>query len=253
MQDAYSFDKDKESLDASFDKIIRAYKDIFKEMDIPAIPVKASSGLMGGADSYEFMVISPSGEDEIVFCSKCGFAANVEVFKKVDSCPECKNELEVKKTIEVAHAFKLGTKYSETMNVLYEDKNGDKHYVQMGCYGIGEERLMATAVEISYDDKGIIWPKAMAPFAVHLVSLRGGEGVADKIYEDLQKQKIEVLYDDRQDKSAGEKFADCDLIGIPTRIVLSERTLKENSVEIKERNSKETKLVKIDEIAKYIK
>src|SRR4030042_2257636 len=175
MQDAYSFDKDEKGLNESFEKMIGAYKDIFKKIGIPAIPVKASSGLMGGAGSYEFMVISSSGEDEIVFCQKCGFAANREVFKEKDICPECNGKMEIKKSIEIAHAFKLGEKYSKAMNILYEDGKGKKHYVQMGCYGIGEERLMATVVEISHDERGIIWPESIAPFNVHLLSLLGAE------------------------------------------------------------------------------
>ncbi|MDD5145003.1 MAG: His/Gly/Thr/Pro-type tRNA ligase C-terminal domain-containing protein [Candidatus Pacebacteria bacterium] len=251
MQDAYSFDKDEKGLDSSFDKMIGVYKNIFEKMDIPAIAVKASAGLMGGADSYEFMVVSSSGEDEIVFCSKCGFGANVEIFKKGDECPECKNATEIKKSIEVGHAFKLGTKYSKAMNIMYEDSKGEKHYVQMGCYGIGMERLIATAVEISHDERGIIWPKTIAPFNVHLLSLRGGEKAADKLYQDLEKEGIEVFYDDMEDKSAGEKFADADLIGIPLRIVVSERTIKEDSVEVKERDKKETKLIKLKELIDY--
>jgi prolyl-tRNA synthetase len=169
--------------------------------------------------------------------------------------------MEIKRTIEVAHAFKLGTKYSQAMNILWEDKRSEKHLVQMGCYGIGLERAIATIIEVNHDDKGIIWPSSVAPFDVHLLALGSGKKaienkikrVSEKLYQDLQKAKIEVLYDDRQDKSAGEKFADADLIGIPLRLVVSERTIKQNCAELKERSGEKTKLVKLNQIKDYVK
>ncbi|OIO47326.1 MAG: hypothetical protein AUJ32_03250 [Parcubacteria group bacterium CG1_02_40_82] len=256
MQDAYSFDKDEENLDKSFKKMVEVYNKIFKRIELIAIPVKASTGLMGGSDSYEFMVLAESGEDRIAICPKCNFAANLEVLKNAEKCPQCGTEMKIKRTIEVAHAFKLGTKYSKAMNILYEDKKGKKHFVQMGCYGIGLERAMATIVEIYHDEKGIIWPKEIAPFDVHLLSLGSkNEAIKEKIqmtseklYQELQEVKIEVLYDDRKEKSAGEKFADADLIGIPLRIVVSEKTLKEDSVEIKKRGEKEIQLIKLSDL-----
>jgi len=257
MQDAYSFDKDENGLDKSFQKMVEVYKKIFKRIELPVIPVKASTGLMGGLDSYEFMVIAKSGEDKIAVCPKCKFAANVEILKGKEKCPQCGTKMEIKRTIEVGHAFKLGTKYSKAMDILYEDKKGMKHLVQMGCYGIGLERAMATIVEVHNDEKGIIWPKSVAPFDVHLLSLGSGkktiqdkiQKVSEKLYQNLQKQGAEVLYDDRTN-SAGEKFAEADLIGIPTRIVVSERTLGKNSVEIKERNKKELKIIKLENLLK---
>lgn len=252
MQDAYSFDKDEEGLDKSFQKMISTYKDIFKRMDLPVIPVKASTGIMGGMDSYEFMVISDVGEDEIAICLKCNFAANEEILKIKGKCPKCKGEMEIKKSIEVAHAFKLGDKYSKAMNILYENKKGEKCFVQMGCYGIGLERSIATIIEVHHDEKGIIWPREVAPFQVHLIYLNNAKKEADKLYQDLERRGIEVLYDDRNDKSAGEKFADADLIGIPMRMVVSEKTLARNSVEIKRRGEKEIKLVKISNVVKII-
>lgn len=257
MQDAYSFDKDENGLDKSFQKMVEVYKKIFKRIELPVIPVKASTGLMGGLDSYEFMVIAKSGEDKIAVCPKCKFAANVEILKGKEKCPQCGTKMEIKRTIEVGHAFKLGTKYSKAMDILYEDKKGMKHLVQMGCYGIGLERAMATIVEVHNDEKGIIWPKSVAPFDVHLLALGSGkktiqdkiQKVSEKLYQNLQKQGAEVLYDDRTN-SAGEKFAEADLIGIPTRIVVSERTLGKNSVEIKERNKKELKIIKLENLLK---
>ena len=127
----------------------------------------------------------------------------------------------------------------------------------MGCYGIGLSRAMGAVVEAYNDERGIIWPKSIAPFLAHIIELKSDKktvkNTAEKIYQDLQKQGIEVLYDDREDKSAGEKFAEADMIGIPYRIVVSEKTLAKNSVELKERNKKEFKLVKIKQLAKLLK
>jgi prolyl-tRNA synthetase len=150
----------------------------------------------------------------------------------------------------------LGTKYSEALGLNFKDEDGKEKPVVMGSYGIGPGRLMGTIVEVHHDENGIIWPKEVAPFAVHMIILSESQSVKDtgeKIYKGLSQKGIEVLYDDRQDKSAGEKFADCDLIGLPKRIVVSEKTLAKESVELKERNQKETKLIKLDEIEKYLK
>jgi len=126
----------------------------------------------------------------------------------------------------------------------------------MGCYGIGLGRLMATIVEVHSDEKGIIWPEEVAPFTIHLISLESGKGVkkeAEKIYKNLKEENFEVLYDDREDKSAGEKFADCDLMGVPVRIIVSGKTLAKNCVEIKKRKEKKEKLVKISNLKKSLK
>lgn len=261
MQDAYSFDKDEKGLDQSFRKIVATYKRIFKKMKPEVIPVKASTGAMGGLESYEFMVTSEAGEDEIIICPHCHFAANVEILKTKEKCPQCGGKPEIKKCIEVAHAFKLGTKYSKAMNIYYEDKEGKKHLVQMGCYGIGLERVMATLVEVYHDEKGIIWPPLVAPFDVHLLALESRKEkikekikkVSEKLYRYLQKEKVEILYDDREQKSPGEKFAEADLIGIPYRIVVSEKTLAKNSVEVKKRGDKKIRLIKIKDFSKFLK
>ena len=152
--------------------------------------------------------------------------------------------------IESGHTFNLGTKYSEAMDAHFIDKDGKKKPIVMGCYGIGLGRLMAAIVEVYHDEKGIIWPSSVAPFQIHLIELKAKQE-AEKIYNTLQKKQIEVLYDDRKE-SAGVKFADADLIGIPLRIVVSEKTLKKESVEIKKRSEKKVKLVKIKDILKNV-
>jgi len=257
MKDLYSFHAEKKDLVNFYGKVKNSYFQIFKSCGVPAICVEASSGTIGGELSHEFMVVTETGEDKILLCKKCGFGANVEKVGEIKKCPKCKGILEEKKSIEVGHIFYLGTKYSEAMFANYRSKDGKLKPILMGCYGIGVPRLMATIVEVNHDGKGIIWPKEVAPFQIHLISLPSTKSkcvdkIAEKLYRNLQKRKLEVLYDDRKDKSAGEKFADCDLIGIPLRLVVSEKTLKQNCLEVKKRNEKQTKLVKISNVKSYI-
>lgn len=220
MQDAYSFDvSDKES-DRAYERVFGAYEKIFKKLGLKVKAQKADSGIMGGNLSHEFKMLSSAGEDM----------------------------LDGKPAIELGHTFKLGTKYSKAFNMYFERKNGTKDLVVMGSYGIGLNRVMAAAVEAHHDEKGIIWPQALAPFQAHLVALgKKGDLVkkeADKIYNNLIKSGVEVLYDDRDEKTAGEKFADADLIGIPWRVLVSSKTVQSDSVELKPRSSKKTELVK---------
>ncbi|OGD33212.1 hypothetical protein A2608_03530 [Candidatus Azambacteria bacterium RIFOXYD1_FULL_44_10] len=225
MQDAYSFDKNEKDLDQTYKKIIEAYEKIFKRLEVKIIPVKADSGIMGGSESHEFMALSLAGEDE----------------------------LNGKKAIELGHTFKLGYKYSKPFNIYFEEK-GQKKLAIMGSYGIGLDRLIAAIVETSHDNRGIVWPKAASPFRAHLVTLgKTGDRVkkaSDKIYNGLIKQGINILYDDRDQMSVGEKFADADLIGICLRIVVSAKTLEKASMELKSRKEEKTSLMKIRDLSK---
>lgn len=252
MKDLYSFHATKEEAIKFYGKIKKSYFRIFKRCGLKPVCVEADPGTIGGELSHEFMVLSETGEDKVLICQKCQFAANVEKFKNIKSCPKCKAPLKEFSAIESGHAFYLGQKYSKTMGANFVDKKGKSQPIIMGCYGIGLGRLMATIVEIHHDEKGIIWPKQVSPFDIHLVDL-GQKKVSEKVYRDLQKLGLEVLYDDREDKTAGEKFAEADLIGIPYRIVVSERTIKKDSVEIKERKKKETKLVKINRLPQFLR
>lgn len=231
MQDAYSFDRSEKELDETYQKIFKAYLNIFKKLDLKVIPVEAAPGIMGGGESHEFMLPADIGEDKV-------------------TSSENGNIIE-KRAIELGHIFKLGVKYSEPFNIYFEDEDGKKKIAVMGSYGIGLDRLMAAVVEIHNDENGIIWPESIAPYKVHLISLDQKEK-AEKIYSDLQKFGIDVLYDDRGDKTAGEKFADTDLIGCPVRIVVSKKTLEKDSIELKRRNEKDSKLVKLTEVRKAI-
>lgn len=169
-------------------------------------------------------------------------------------CPKCGHKLSEEKAVEAGNIFKLGTRYSKDCNLYFTDKEGKKRMVIMGCYGIGNTRLLGTIVEACHDEHGIIWPKAVAPFAAHLVTLGGDEKVkeeAEKLYDYLRENDVDVLFDDR-DESTGKKLNDADLIGIPVRLIMSKKTLEQKCVEVKRRDSKEADLVPVNDILKFI-
>ena len=197
-----------------------------------------------------------TGEDTIHICKDCNVAVNKEIINEQKVCPSCGNKkLEEKKAIEIGNIFKLGTRFSKPVGLEFTDENGKKKDVVMGCFGIGPSRLMGTVVEVCHDDKGIIWPEEISPFKAHLLEIKSKKpevkSAAEKIYANLENKGIEVLYDDRE-AGAGEKFADADLIGCPYRIVISEKTLEKDCVEVKKRDSEKTELVKISEIIKFL-
>ncbi len=251
MKDLYSFHADQNDLDKYYEKCKTAYVNIFNRCGIgEKTYITYASGGTFSKYSHEYQTVSKAGEDIIYICGKCKIAVNKEILAdQKNKCPECgSKELKEEKSIEVGNIFKLGTKFSKVFDLSFKDKNGKDQLVIMGCYGIGLQRLIGIIAEIMNDKNGIIWPEIVAPFKVHLISLEGTREAADKLYQDLVEEKIEVLYDDRDEKSAGEKFADADLIGIPYRVVVSDKTIKEDSVEVKKRRSEEVELVKIDKI-----
>lgn len=259
MKDLYSFHQDTADLDKFYEKAIKAYLEILKRCGLgrQTFLTYASGGAFSKY-SHEFQTITPSGEDEIYLCKKCKLAINKEIIRtEQNQCPKCKSkDLEAHRAIEVGNIFKLGEKFSKAFGFRYEDKNGGKKLVQMGCYGIGPSRLLGAIVEVHHDEQGIIWPKEVAPFDTHLIQIENNpkvKKVAEQIYQSFEQGKNKVLYDDRENKTAGEKFADADLIGIPTRLIISERTLKEDSVEVKERENKYSKLLKIKALPNLFK
>ena len=404
MKDLYSFDADEDGLDQSYSKMLNAYHNIYQRCGLPAILIEADSGAIGGRDSHEFMVIAESGEDEIIYCHNCDYAANAEkaesIKDKVDNgqplpieevatpgyytieevstylgvpgkqtlkavfyvadgeltfivirgdidvnevklknllhctelrmasedevidagivagsaspiglknirivadesitsgtnfiagankadthlknvnysrdfradlvadialacagegCPRCGSKLLATQGIEVGHVFKLGTFLSERLGASYIDASGASHPIVMGCYGIGIGRLMAAIVELNHDDKGIIWPMAVAPYQVYLCPLYLENNdvlkAAESLYTELEKQGLEVLFDDRIE-SPGIKFNDADLLGIPVRVTISPRTLEKDSIELKLRSEKKAELVPLGEAAEKIK
>lgn len=277
MKDLYSFNADKADLDSYYKEVIKAYEKILKRLGLKFRIVEASGGQFTKEYTHEFQVLNPAGEDTIFYCTKCDFSQNKEIskVKAGDKCPKCSGTIEESAGIEVANVFKLGTRYSEPFDLTYTDVQGKKHLVVMGSYGIGPSRLMGTLVEVFHDEKGIIWPEAVAPFQVHLIYLPSDRNnvkkTADKIYNDLspfgrslmpaadlpkgsaegrQKTGVQVLYDDREKATPGEKFADADLIGIPYRAVVSEKTVPK--IEIKRRNQNQIRLISPHELISLI-
>lgn len=252
MKDLYSFHADQADLDNYYERAIIAYNNIFKRFGLgEKTYLTYASGGSFSKYSHEFQTLTSAGEDIIYVCDDCQMAINKEIITDQNTCPKCgKSDLREDKAVEVGNIFKLGTKYSEPFDLKYQDKNGEKKMVIMGCYGLGLSRALGTIVEICHDERGIIWPEAVAPFKIHLLSL-GENDKAGEIYDDLQKAGVEVLYDDR-DLSAGEKFADADLIGCPYRLVVSKKSLENGGLELKRRNEKEASIIASTEILNKI-
>jgi prolyl-tRNA synthetase len=254
MKDLYSFHTGQDDLDKYYEKAVQAYKNIFERVGLgEKTYLTYASGGSFSKYSHEFQTVTSAGEDIIYICEKCHIAINKEIIEDLKyTCPLCGNKkLKEDKAVEVGNIFKLGTKYSNPFNLNYRDENGEEKPVIMGCYGIGPQRTMGTIVEVFHDDKGILWPEAVAPFKVHLISL-DQNSESQKIYDDLTAKGVEVLYDDREDVSAGEKFADSDLIGIPYRLVVSKKSLAGGGVEIKKRGERESKIVSVEEVLKTL-
>jgi len=254
MKDLYSFHASEAELRKYYEKVKDAYYKIFERCGLKAIYTIAAGGNFTASNTHEFQVVSPVGEDAILVCSKCEYAENKEISKLENGskCSECSGKIEIQNAIEVGNIFPLGTKYSAAFNLQFINPEGKKEFVTMGSYGIGLGRVMGTAVEIHHDGKGIIWPEEIAPFKIHLIEISANDSSvknqAEKIYKNLVDREVEVLYDDR-DKTAGEKFADADLIGIPERVVISPKTLEKKSLEIKQRNKEMTELIEISNYA----
>jgi prolyl-tRNA synthetase len=249
MKDLYSFHADEADRDQYYDTVLKVYPKIFKRLGLDALTVEASGGVFTKY-SHEFQVLAESGEDTVHYTEDRTFAQNEEVFDQKKAPKGVKSAA----AIEVGNIFKLGTRFTEAAGVTFLDKQGKRQTPQMCSYGIGPTRCIGTVVETSHDDHGIIWPEAIAPFAVHIVSLGDDAAVtkaADKLYAELERAGVEVLYDDR-DESAGVKFNDADLIGVPQRVTVSKKTLEQDSVELKRRDGKTTKLVGLKDIAEQL-
>ena len=238
MKDLYSFHADEKDLFAYYERARKAYDNVFRRCGLTAYFTLAAGGVFTLQHTHEFQVLADVGEDAIFLCASCGYAENAEVatIQQGDVCPKCGGAIEGKRAIEVGNIFPLGTKYAEATGLFFTDKNGGKQPVVMGSYGIGITRLLATIVEVHHDERGIVWPESVAPFAAHLVLIDEAErGRTDALYEALRRAGVTALYDDREGLSAGQRFADADLIGIPYRIVIGSRLAKSNEVGLKRR------------------
>lgn len=251
MKDFYSFSKSKEDHEIFYEKMKDVYMKVFGRLGMDGKTyITVSSGGSFSKYSYEFQTLSEAGEDTIyIIDEKKKIAINKDDFNEevlIDFGLEVKKEdLAEKRAIEVGDIYSLGYKFSEPFNLSYRDEKGEEKLVYMGSYGMSPSRLMGAIVELNHDEKGIIWPAQVAPFKVHLLSL-GENEEAEKIYKTLAEKGIEVLFDDR-DVSAGEKFADSDLIGIPLRVVVSKKSLAAGGVEVKNRNEEKSEIMKMEE------
>jgi len=258
MKDMYSFSVDEAQHEEFYKKSQQAYKNVYDRVGIGHLTYMTfASGGSFSKYSHEFQTITSAGEDTIYLDEETNVAVNEEVLNDevLGNLGLKKENLVEKKAVEVGNIFSLGHKYSEPIGLTFKDEKGESKPVFMGSYGIGISRLMGTVVEVLSDDNGIIWPKEITPFAVHLISAGDDENIvekADEIYESLVAEGVEVLYDDRF-ASAGEKFSDSDLIGIPLKIVVGKRGLEEGGVEFKERKTGESKMVTFSDVLKEIK
>ena len=254
MKDLYSFHTDEEDLEKYYKIVQKAYFRIFARCDLASKTyLTYASGGTFSKYSHEFQTVTSAGEDTIYICQNCNLAINQEIKNGVKKCPECgRSKFRKAKAIEVANIFKLGTKFSQAFGWRFTNEKGRKESVVMGCYGIGLGRLMGAIVEIHHDDRGIIWPESVAPFDIHLLLLSNEKKVASKaerIYRVLQKRGVEILYDNREE-TAGVKLKDADLIGIPTRLVVSDKT--EDRVEIKHRDKREVRLLSLKKLLQSV-
>lgn len=252
MKDMYSFHETQEDFEKFYENVKRAYLRAYKKVGLTTKVTEASGGAFTEKISYEFMVLTDAGEDDILYCNECEFCINTEIVKEEKEgieCPKCgKDKLKKARASEVGNVFDLEEKFVRAFDLKFVNRNGKSVYPIMGCYGWGTTRTMGVVVEKYNDDKGIVWPEAIAPFNVHLIELPGAKG-AREIYDKLTKTGVEVLWDDR-DIPAGQKFADSDLIGIPHRLVVSEKT--GDKIEYKKRDSEEIKLANINELLKIL-
>ncbi|WP_374445675.1 proline--tRNA ligase [Stella sp.] len=267
MKDAYSFDLTKEDARHSYNKMFVAYLRTFARMGLKAIPMQADTGPIGGDLSHEFIILADTGESQVYchrdaiefdplaeavdFDDRAGVQAIVDRWTSVYAATDEKHDEAAyaaipedrrvsARGIEVGHIFYFGTKYSKPLGAVLAKPDGETVPVEMGSYGIGVSRLVGAIIEASHDERGIVWPEAVAPFRVGLVNLRVGDAActeaAQRIYSALRDAGVEVLYDDR-DESPGAKFATMDLIGLPWQLVVGPRGLAQGLVELKERRS----------------
>ena len=254
MKDAYSFHLDQPSLDLEYENMGATYNTIFTRLGLDFRKVRADSGEIGGSLSHEYHVLADSGEDEIGYCDEEDYAANVEMIEG-NTAPNG-GKLSFTRGIEVGHIFQLGDKYSKSMNCTVLNDKGDSIYPLMGCYGIGISRIMASSIEQNHDESGIIWPEPLAPFQIIIIALsKNTEDTtltkSRKIYHQLKESGYEVLLDDRNER-AGVKFADADLLGIPKRLIVSERGLDNQTIELNFRDGKNKSDVPFEQLVDYL-
>lgn len=270
MKDAYSFDLDEAGLQASYEAMFVAYLRTFARLGLQAVPVRAPTGPIGGNLSHEFHILADTGESAVFYDAALEdvsreellsadastiakltglYAMEEEEHEKVENCPVPADRLRTRRGIEVGHIFAFGTKYSASMGMTVQTKDGGQVHPQMGSYGIGVSRLMGAIIEASHDDNGIIWPDSVAPYKVGLVNMRADDetcaAASDDIYAKLQVAGVDVLYDDR-DERGGAKFATMDVIGLPWQLIVGPKGLEKGVVELKRRATGEREELSVE-------
>ena len=246
MKDAYSFHLDQADFEKAYTVMKKAYLEIFSALGLQAKVTEASGGNFAEKISYEFMVLTDAGEDDIYYCPECDYCINSEIAAvTIDHCPHCGAKLEKARASEAGNVFDLGDKFTRAFNFSVTTADNKKIFPVMGCYGIGISRAMGIIAEKHHDDKGLIWPESVAPAKIYLIGLGEFQEQAEKLYQNLQKQEIKVILDDR-DLSAGAKFAAADLVGCPYRAVISEKTA--GQIELKKRDQETTQLVSVESL-----
>ncbi len=255
MKDAYSFHLNQECLNNTYQTIREAYKAVFNRLGLDYKIVKADSGAIGGEISEEFHVLAESGEDTLAFSEESEIAINAELLinenESIDSLqgktfPDSQEEIKLAKGIEVGHIFQLGNVYSSAMNATVLDENGNRQALQMGCYGIGVSRIVAAAIEQNHDDKGIIWPKNIAPIQISILPIFKESSdktfiFAEKLYKDLSKLGLRVMLDDRQERF-GKKITESELVGSSYAVVIGKSYIENKTIELISRNGDKTEL-----------
>jgi len=257
MKDLYSAHTSEDDMNKYYNLVKDAYVKIFKRMGLDVKVVEASGGVFTDKHSHEFQVLTDVGEDTVFYCDckenicDCSFAQNKEIFKgkSGDKCPDCDDcTVKESRAIEVGNIFPLGTKYSKDQKVFYKDKDGSEREIWFASYGIGPTRVMGAIAEVYNDENGLIWPESVAPYKAHLISF-SEDKKAEGIYKKLEGTGMEVLYDDR-DAQAGEALATADLLGIPYRLIVSQKS--GDKIEVKKRSEKEVKLMEYEELLKLL-
>ncbi|HLD27187.1 MAG TPA: aminoacyl--tRNA ligase-related protein [Patescibacteria group bacterium] len=251
MKDLYSFHENRADLSSFYTKVTDAYLTIFKRCGLIDVKItEASGGSFAKKYSHEFNVITPAGEVDLIYCTACNFAQNTEIaaLQKGDVCPHCtKGSVQIDKAIEIGNIFDLGTRFSSAFDLTFTARDGSQQFPMMGCYGIGTTRLLGTVVEVNHDEKGILWNRETAPYDCHLINLSSDqEKHADAVYRTLLGKGFEVLYDDRIEISSGQKLMVADLIGIPIRLIVSDRTGRD--IEWKSRTDKKTRMMTVAQV-----
>ena len=257
MKDMYSFCRSEEEHMDFYNKTTTAYLNVFKRVGLGDITfvTSAAGGVFTDKFSHEFQTICEAGEDNIYVHKDGQVALNEEIFNEetLSKMGYKMSDFEMKKAAEVGNIFTFGTKKCEQLDLYYKDEKGEKQPVYLGSYGIGVTRLLGVLAEIFSDDKGLVWPKEVAPFRVHLISIgEKSREWAEEIYTKLQADGVEVLFDDR-DARAGEKFADADLIGIPTQVIVGDKALESKLLEVKDRATGEVSNLLFEQLIGSIK